>query len=846
MAVKEGANLLGGQRLQFTSFPELCINTVNIWARQIREGYQLSPRLMELAPAMDLDQYPGKNEEFVDLIARMARSKDDRREEFIGEVDQIIMASAHVVRTLRGGDPKITDPTGIFSDKEEMGKRAKRYDDLLVSGIGGDDVVLARDVYRYLSSMTFQEALRNMGGDSKAFLNRIENKISSVLNIRIVADEGPAVMEGFAKAYSKLFEDHVGARKYAEARRSLGAGAFSESGKVPNEVEREIREEAEMAIPKPHLLYTTEEYAGALQRVRENGGIKNARCVPIYYGPPGIGKTALMELIASYVGVPMMAMSMGQTVTEELTGLPATDEKTDSIKKMVMNSMSRASTAASIIIFDEMGTAINETQAALLRALQKGEVADITLHPLTLFLGSTNRSVDGLNRNIAPALRGRMASFTVMPPDDDPNFDVSKDIIFNSWCSWSEKTFGGQGKLSEAMGLVLSFLESGEGKPYFLETPESMEEDSTHGYPSPRSWSAVMHALSDASMSGNMTPNLIETLAAEYVGPESASALAAFSKSYGMVPTIDDLFDKMTYGPRDEKGGKRPLKGKDAKAQTVWFPYRAAVLMLDSTPAIDPQTGSIEYRLNPETVKKILYGFTTSDGRVVPPQGDRIFDDYEGIVKKYGDITKKPFKHPDVQAAVEDLRLEVQGKAMKLFSYRNGATIRDSRDKKPPMGDVSFQSILSRRIENGLASYINNCYATNQPIREKILTQYLQLIIAFPFPETRSSMLYSMMSRLCWKKLGDAGLANDLEVRFMEIISKNGYIPQRLEGSKDEVVKMPISQAKHSSSIARVMTILGSLKAMSSKYASVFYIQGTDGIRVNEPGSSTPEVTPGM
>lgn len=844
MATKGETSLIPGEKPQFSTFPELCIQTLNIWARQLREAYQLSPRLMELAPVADLSRYPQDNEEYVETIRKTVHEKDGKREEFLSELDSILMAATHIVRTLRGNDPKETDPTGVFSDKGEMAARLKKYEDLLSSGIAGDDITLAINAYRYLSAESYSEALRHMGGDPKAFLNRMENRLSAVLNIRIVADEGPKVLEGVARAYVRLVEDHVEARKYAESRRDMG-GVFSSSGDVPIDIERNIREEAEMRLPKPHLVYTTAEYVGANNHVLRNGGIKNSRCVPIYYGPPGIGKTALIEMIASYIGIPMMAFSMGQTITEELTGLPSTDEKTDSIKKLMMSAMSQASTSSAILLFDEMGTAMNETQAALLRALQKGEVADITLHPLALFLGATNRSIDGLNRNLAPALRGRMASFSLMPPDDDPNYEAAKEIIFNSWCSWCEKNYSGQGQLSEAMGLVLSFLESGDGKGYFLQTPENLDEDSTYGYPSPRSWSAAIHSLSDASMSRELTPGLVETLASEYVGPEAAAALGNFSKSYGMVPTINELFEKMAYGPAEEGKTK---KSKSKQRTMPWFPYRAAVLTLDSTPILDAQAETIEYHLNNETVKKMLYGFTTPEGRVIPPSLDKVFEDYDAIVQKYGDITQKPFDDPDVQAAIEDLRLEIQDKAVRLYAYRNGATIRDDRSKKPPMGDVAFQSIMARRIENGLASYVNNCYATNQPLRERVLSQYLQLIISFPFPETRSSMLYSMVSRLCWKKLGDMNLANDLEKKFMEIISQNGYIPQKYD-KEGKVVKMKVSEAKRSDSVARVMTMLGALKVMSSKYASVFHIHGGD-LQVNEPGGQDmgdmEEITPGM
>ncbi|HYG17186.1 MAG TPA: AAA family ATPase, partial [Bacteroidia bacterium] len=111
---------------------------------------------------------------------------------------------------------------------------------------------------------------------------------------------------------------------------------------------------------RPHTLddYTGQEHlvgeGAVLRKAIENGTVPSL----IFWGPPGVGKTTLAQLIANYLELPFFSLSAIQAGVKEVR---AVFEQTETVGK-------------SILFIDEIHRFNKAQQDALLSAVERGKI----------------------------------------------------------------------------------------------------------------------------------------------------------------------------------------------------------------------------------------------------------------------------------------------------------------------------------------------------------------------------------------------------------------------------------------------------------------------------------------
>ena len=218
---------------------------------------------------------------------------------------------------------------------------------------------------------------------------------------------------------------------------------------------------------------------------------------PVFiWGPPGIGKSALVEQFARDVGIDCVSLLGSQLAPEDLIGVPriVDDRSVFCPPRMI------ARDTPYLLFVDELNACSFEVQKAFYSLINDRRLGEYTLPEGSVVVGAGNRAQDqAIVKPMSSALMNRMLHVELKPTARD-------------WLAWAY-----------AQGIHEWIIRYVETRPDHLYIPPPKTEET---FTTPRSW----HILSDSLLAygAEITPEDIAMLAEGCLSPQHARSFAAF------------------------------------------------------------------------------------------------------------------------------------------------------------------------------------------------------------------------------------------------------------------------------------------------------------------------------
>jgi hypothetical protein len=227
---------------------------------------------------------------------------------------------------------------------------------------------------------------------------------------------------------------------------------------------------------------------------------------PVFiWGPPGIGKSSLVQQFAAAVGLPCVSLLGSQLAPEDLIGVPQIVDGTSRFcpPRLI------ARDEPYCLFLDELNACSPEVQKAFYSLIHERRIAEYHLPEGSVVVGAGNRAQDSaIVKPMSSALLNRMVH-------------VQLKVSHREWLEWAA-----------AGGLHPLVLDYVRARPDHLWSPPPKTEEP---FSTPRSW----HMLSDALYGCGVAPgeigepapdDLIGLLAEGCLSPAHAQQFRAFVK----------------------------------------------------------------------------------------------------------------------------------------------------------------------------------------------------------------------------------------------------------------------------------------------------------------------------
>lgn len=230
------------------------------------------------------------------------------------------------------------------------------------------------------------------------------------------------------------------------------------------------------------------------------------------WGPPGVGKSQMIALIAERRQVPMIDIRLSQMEPSDLRGIPfRVDQHVEWATPAILPDGKRHGPAG-VLFLDEITSAPPAVSAAAYQLILDRRLGEYQVPSHWAIFAAGNRQGDrGVTYSMPAPLANRFSHFEV-------------DTHLDDWVAWAY-----------ANGIderVIAFLRF---RPELL-----FDFDPTHNpvaFPSPRSWEFAHRALQKF----HDEPQLLQGTLQACVGPAAGIELAAFIASIDQMPDLDAI-----------------------------------------------------------------------------------------------------------------------------------------------------------------------------------------------------------------------------------------------------------------------------------------------------------------
>jgi len=243
---------------------------------------------------------------------------------------------------------------------------------------------------------------------------------------------------------------------------------------------------------------------------------------PVFiWGPPGIGKSSLVEKFADSVGLECVSLLGSQLAPEDLIGVP---QIVDGCSRFCPPRMI-ARDEPYCLFLDELNACSHEVQKAFYSLIHERRLAEYHLPEGSIVIGAGNRSSDSaIVKTMSSALINRMVHVQLRASHRD-------------WLEWAQGV--------DAHPLVLDYIRT-RPDHLWVQPPKHEEPFST-----PRSW----HMLSDLlrELGAELDEQGVFAAAAGCISPAHATQFKAFYKQLHGKYRLDAVLSGETAWPRDAK-----------------------------------------------------------------------------------------------------------------------------------------------------------------------------------------------------------------------------------------------------------------------------------------------------
>jgi hypothetical protein len=220
---------------------------------------------------------------------------------------------------------------------------------------------------------------------------------------------------------------------------------------------------------------------------------------PVFiWGPPGVGKSSLVQQFAQQIGIPCVSLLGSQLAPEDIIGVP---QILDGVSRFCPPRMIARSEPYCLFL-DELNACTHEVQKSFYSLILERRVGEYVMPAGSIVIGAGNRSQDSaIVRPMSSALMNRMVH-------------VHLRVSSRDWLEWA----GAHG----IHPLVLEYVQLRPDQ-LWMEPPKHEEPFST-----PRSW----HMMSDAlhEYGDGISDEDLGTLAFGCLAPHHAGQFRAFVK----------------------------------------------------------------------------------------------------------------------------------------------------------------------------------------------------------------------------------------------------------------------------------------------------------------------------
>jgi MoxR-like ATPase len=224
-----------------------------------------------------------------------------------------------------------------------------------------------------------------------------------------------------------------------------------------------------------------------------------APVLPVFiWGPPGIGKSALVRQFAESVGLPCVSLLGSQLAPEDIIGVPQiVDGKSRFCPPTLI-----ARDEAYCLFLDELNACSQEVQKAFYSLILERRIGEFALPPGSIVIGAGNRIEDAaITRPLSSALINRLVHVQLRASARD-------------WLEWAAD--------AGVHELVVSYI-SNRSDHLWSKPPKHEEPFST-----PRAWDMLSKTL--AAYGPSVTVEEIKVLASGLLTPAHALQFVAFAR----------------------------------------------------------------------------------------------------------------------------------------------------------------------------------------------------------------------------------------------------------------------------------------------------------------------------
>jgi hypothetical protein len=234
------------------------------------------------------------------------------------------------------------------------------------------------------------------------------------------------------------------------------------------------------------------------------------------WGPPGIGKSELVESITQELGGAMIDLRLGQMEPTDIRGIPFYNKdngKMDWAEPIDLPSEEFASEYPIVVLFlDEMNSAAPSVQAAAYQLILNRRIGKYKLPKNVVVVAAGNRESD------------KGVTFRMPTPLANRFIHQEMRVDFPSWQEWAV-----QNKVHKDVVGYLSFAKQ--------DLYDFDAKSSSRAFATPRSWTFVSQLLEDESGDDDTIMNLV----AGTVGEGLAVKFMAHRKIAGKMPNPADI-----------------------------------------------------------------------------------------------------------------------------------------------------------------------------------------------------------------------------------------------------------------------------------------------------------------
>jgi len=239
------------------------------------------------------------------------------------------------------------------------------------------------------------------------------------------------------------------------------------------------------------------------------GGRRGLR--PLFWGKPGVGKTAQLESLARAMGAMLVTIIASIREPADFLGIPMPDGKGGMMyapPEWAVRANAAAKKGQLVIVFiDELTTCAPAVQAALLRVVNEGAMGDLQLDPNVVFIAAANPpEIAAGGYDLSPPMANR---FMHLDWHDPSAADFSEGVL-SDWADTltaeaASKVIARidskhEVEVAKAKGLITGFLRG--NSQHLIRMPDESDVNMSRAWPSPRTWDLTIMTLAGAAANG--------------------------------------------------------------------------------------------------------------------------------------------------------------------------------------------------------------------------------------------------------------------------------------------------------------------------------------------------------